>query len=502
MLKRLVFALAVLLVLAGVLYFAAARILGSDLVRSTLEQQLSASLGQPVKIGAASAAIYPRVAVDLHSVAIGEPASVTVSRMRVVTGLRPLLSRRVEEAEVILSDGELRLPVAFDLIPAPTAAPPPNQTPALTIVSIRTIEVRRLSLVAGTQTWVMDADSTIEGDRLDVNRLSAQSAVTRLQGSGALTSIARNEGEFTVAADPLDLDELIVFGSALSRPGAKPSSTPAAQPPTPMRVTVKVTAPSGRFAAQPFRDLATTATLTAGAFSLSPLAVGALGGRFDGRIDADTRKSVPVLRLNGRIDGLDIVEAMKLAGSEGGITGRLGGTVSLSAAGTESATLLRSARGTIAAAITNGTMPRLDLVRPIVLAFGKPSGAPPPGSGSGFSRMGGTFALANGVVSTQDLAMAARDFDLTGQGSVELASGALSARGDVMLSRELTAQAGVDLRRYAQQDGRVVVPATIGGSLQQPSVALDVVAATRRALENEIQRRAKSFFDDLFKRKK
>lgn len=502
MLKRLVLVFAVLLVLTGVLYFAAARILGSDLVRSTLEQQLSASLGQPVKIGAASAAIYPRVAVDLHSVAIGEPASVTVSRMRVVTGLRPLLSRRVEDAEVILSDGELRLPVAFDLIPAPTAAPPPNQTPALMIVSIRTIEVRRLSLVAGTQKWVMDADSRIEGDRLDVNRLSAQSAVTRLQGSGALASIARNEGEFTVAADPLDLDELIAFSSALSRPAAKPSSTPAAQPPTPMRVTVKVTAPSGRFAAQPFRDLATTATLAPGAFSLSPLAVGALGGRFDGRIDADTRKSVPVLRLNGRIDGLDIVEAMKLAGSEGGITGRLGGTVSLLAAGTESATLLRSARGTIGAAITNGTMPRLDLVRPIVLAFGKPSGAPPPGSGSGFSRMGGTFALANGVVSSQDLAMAARDFDVTGQGSVELASGALSARGDVMLSRELTAQAGVDLRRYAQQDGRVVVPATIGGSLQQPSVALDVVGATRRALENEIQRRAKSFFDDLFKRKK
>jgi uncharacterized protein involved in outer membrane biogenesis len=502
MLKRLVLVLAVLLVLAGILYFAAAHILGSELVRSTLEQQLSASLGQPVRIGAASAAIYPRVAVDLHSVAIGQPTSVTVNRMRVVTGLRPLLSRRVEDAEVILSDGELRLPVAFDLIPAPTGAPLPDQAPALTIVSIRTIEVRRLSVVAGTQKWLMDADSRIEGDRLDVSRLSAQSAVTRLRGSGALTSIARNEGEFTVAADPLDLDELIVFGSALSRQPAKTTSTSAARPPSPMRVTVKVAAPSGRFASQPFRDLATTATLAAGAFSLSPLAVRALGGRFDGRIDADTRKSVPLLRLNGRIDGLDIVEAMKVAGSDGGITGRLGGTVSLSAAGTDSATLLRSARGSMVAAITNGTMPRLDLVRPIVLAFGKPSGAPPPGSGSGFSRLGGTFALANGVVSSQDMAMAARDFDVTGQGSVELASGALSSRGDVVLSRELTAQAGVDLRRYAQQDGRVVVPATISGTLQQPAVALDVVAATRRALENELERRAKSFFDDLFKRRK
>ena len=207
-----------------------------------------------------------------------------------------------------------------------------------------------------------------------------------------------------------------------------------------------------------------------------------MGGRFDGRLDADTRKSVPLLRLSGRIDGLDIVEAMKAAGSQGGITGRLGGSLSLSAAGTDSATLLRTARGSMSAAITDGTMPRLDLVRPIVLAFGKPSGAPSPGSGSGFSRLAGTFALANGAVSSKDIAMAARDFDVNGQGSVELASGALSARGDVVLSPELTAQAGVDLRRYAQEDGRVVVPATVGGTLQQPSVALDLAAATRRAL--------------------
>jgi len=504
MLKRLLIALAVLVVLAAVLYFAAARILGSDLVRSTLEQQLSTALGQPVKIGAASAAIYPRVAVDLHSVAIGDPVSVNVGRIRVVTGLRSLLSRIVEDAEVIVSDGELRLPLAFDLVPAGSNAPAPGQSPALTIVSIRVIQLRQVALVAGAQRWLSDADCRVEGDRLEVNRLSARSAVTRFQGSGALSSISRNEGQFTIAASPLDLDELIAFGSALSRPAAKASPTPAAGAgtPVPMHLTVKLTAPSGQLAEQPFRDLATTATIASGAFSFSPFAIGALGGRFEGRLDADTRKSSPVLRLTGRIDGLDVVEALKLAGSSGGITGRLGGTVSLSASGTDSATLLRSARGSMTTAITDGTMPRLDLVRPIVLAFGKPSGAPPAGSGSGFSRLGGTFALSNGTVSSKDIAMASRDFDVTGEGSVALASGALSARGNVVLSQELTAQAGVDLRRYAQENGRVVVPATVSGTLQEPAVALDVAAATRRALENELQRRAKSFFDDLFKRKK
>ena len=69
-------------------------------------------------------------------------------------------------------------------------------------------------------------------------------------------------------------------------------------------------------------------------------------------------------------------------------------------------------------------------------------------------------------------------------------------------SREPTAQAGVDLRRYAQEDGRVIIPTTISGTLQQPQISLDILAAARRALGNEFQRRLKSFVGDLFKKKK
>jgi hypothetical protein len=72
----------------------------------------------------------------------------------------------------------------------------------------------------------------------------------------------------------------------------------------------------------------------------------------------------------------------------------------------------------------------------------------------------------------------------------------------VILSRDLTAQAGSDLRRYAQQDGRVIVPATVGGTLEHPSVFIDVTAAAKRAFENEVKRRATDFIGGLFKKKK
>ena len=164
--------------------------------------------------------------------------------------------------------------------------------------------------------------------------------------------------------------------------------------------------------------------------------------------------------------------------------------------------MLRDARGTADAAITNGVIPGLEMVRTIVLAFGKPSGAPPQGSGSAFTRLAGTFNIGNGSLATNNLTFASRDFDMNGRASLHVASGALDAATNVVLSKELTAQAGTDLRRYAQSDGRVIVPARISGTLANQSVSIDLAAATQRALENELKRRAKGLLDDFFKKKK
>ena len=177
-------------------------------------------------------------------------------------------------------------------------------------------------------------------------------------------------------------------------------------------------------------------------------------------------------------------------------------SLAVQGAGADAAGLLKSARGTVSATVADGTLPRLDMVRRLVLAFGKPSGAPAEGAGTAFKTLAGTFVLANAGLTSDSLTMKSRDFDLQGHGSLRLDSGAVDARTDVILSPELTAQAGTDLRRYAQQDGRVILPATIGGTLEAPSVSIDTAAAARRALGNEIQRRATDFLGGLFKKKK
>ena len=497
--RRVLLAVAVvLLIVAGGVYVAATRLLASDYARRAIEQQLTTFLGQPVRIGALSAAIYPRVAVDLETVSIGTPPAITLAHVRVVTGLRALFSRTISDAEVIVRNSRLELPLRVDLSRMNAVTSAPAGGSGFTIASVRILSLENVELVAPPHVTRVDMEGSLAGDRFDITRLALRGTSSRVDGKGTLSSIERLEGRVEAKGDPLDLDELMAITSAFTSTAGSAGQTPGAMP---MRLAISLTATKGKFAAYTFNDLSTDVQLTRGNVRLAPLAVRVFGGRFNGQLEVDTAASVPQLRLNGRVDGLDVAQLMKANGSAGGITGTFGGTVALSASGADAPTVLQTAHGTIAAAIVNGTIEHLDLVRTVVLAFGKPSGAPPPGSGSAFSRLGGTFALARRTLTSDDVSLTARDFDVNGRSTLQLSTGALDARGNVALSRELTSQAGTDLRRYAQQDGRVIVPAVIGGTIDRPSVSVDVQAAAARAFQNEIRRRATDIFQGLFKKK-
>lgn len=459
--KWLAIMLAVLVVAALAVYVLAGRLLGSDSARARIEQELSARLGQPVRIGSMSAALFPDVAVDLREVSIGEPEALRLGRVKVLTSLRALFAETVQIREVAVFDGR-----------------PIGPKPGFTF----------------------DLNAAVLGDRLDVRSLTVRGATTRIDGTGVLTSIANLEGTFDVTSELLDLEELFAIAAALAPPEA--SGTGRAQRSSPMHLVVKTTARRVRFGTYEFSDLFTTIDAVPSRFRLADLSLGWFGGRFKGRLDAHTGRAEPQMQLAGTIADLDVAALLARSGSAGGVTGRLGGTLSLAAAGTNGASLLRNAKGTITATVTQGSIPRLDLIRTLVLAFGKPSGAPAQGSGTAFERLGGTFALADGTISSGNLSLAARDFDANGGVRLAVESGAVEARADVVLSPELTAQAGTDLRRYAQEDGRVIVPATVSGTLDNPKVFIDVAAATRRALGNELQRRTRDFLGGLFKKKK
>ena len=503
MLRKLAIGLLLLLVLAaGAVVLVARGAVGNDALRTALEQQLSTAVKQPVRIARLGASFYPRVAIDLHDVTIGEPAGATITELSVATGLRGLLSRRVEEAEVIVSNSRIPVSVAAGITGAVTSAPPAAPGSGITLVSVRTLAFRHVELITGAQSLLVDFESSLAGDCLDVTRLTAQSAGTHLEARGALTSIGRRQGRFTAAASRLEFDELLALASALSTSSAAATATAASAAPgnPPLDLTIELSAPGGTAGGYAFTALTSTLHITPAELQLQPLRFGVFGGTYDGRITAATARAVPDVGVEGRIAGIDILTLLRETRGTSSLSGKLSGSIALTTRGTTGDAMLAAARGTGRVTIANGVIPGLEMVRTVVLAFGKPSGTPPAGAGSAFEKIDAAFSLANRTLHSDDLSFTSRDFDMAGAPTIHLPEGGIDMRTSVRLSRELTAQAGTDLRRYAQEDGRVVVPAIISGTVAAPSVMVDVKAVVSRALENEIKRRVQGLFDRLIKK--
>jgi hypothetical protein len=503
--RMLLVTVAMLVAAAAVLWLFAASFLGSDAVRSRMERELSSRLGQPVSIGAVSGSLLPRLAIDLHDVSMGEPVSARFTRVSIVTGLAVLWTREIVDAEFVVSDGEVREPWALPVPMAGTRVPGADGAPVV-IRSIRRLALHDIRLESADQVLTLDLDSTVSADRLDVSRVAIRSAATRIEGAGAVTSVSRREGTFDLRADPLDLDEVLAvmaaFGGSDSA-AARGSAAGGADVQPNLRVAL--TAPSGRLSGHEFSDLSATIHAGGPRLVMSPLTFGIFGGRYEGTVEVDTAGATPDLRLQGDLAGMDVGRLLALAGAPGGMTGRLDGRVDMRASAATGSTAtaggaaagLQTARGMTAVTVREGHIPGLHMVREVILAFGRPSDELPASSGSPFSRLTATFTLRDGVARTDDLLLASPDFDMHARGSLGVDTGALDLHAEVALSRELTVQAGTDLRRFAEEDGRVLLPARITGTAGSPRIAPDVRAATSRALQNELRRRIVPLFRDL-----
>ena len=77
---------------------------------------------------------------------------------------------------------------------------------------------------------------------------------------------------------------------------------------------------------------------------------------------------------------------------------------------------------------------------------------------------------------------------------MSLETKALDGMVDMTLSEELSQQAGTDLARYTREGNRIVLPANLGGTLEQPRITINALAAVKRGLQNEIRERLKGLF--------
>jgi len=487
--RRLIIGLLVLVLLVGAALAAFVYwMLAGDGTRLALERQGSAWLGQPVHIESARPQILPRIGVQLHNVTVGSPARVSLADVEVSTGLRALLSRRIEDAAVTISDSRIDMPLPFEVPGSAGRGTPTSASGTVQLVSITAIRLRNVVISSRGREIALSADSSLVGSRLTLRSATASSRATTITATGLVQVEPALDAQLQANANKLDVDDLLALADAFSPGGGRATSSRS-----PGRIVAKIAADSVSAAGLTLPQFTTTARVQGDRVSLSPTRFLLFGGRYEGDLDLNLRDSTSV-KLASRIKDVDVAQLAAFGGVPDTITGKLSGSGTFEGRGDDFTAVLASARGSGTATILNGTIRRLNLVRTVVLFFGRPA----PGTEAAtdaFDRMDARFTLARQVLTAEALSLQSRDADIVAQGTLSLASKALDGHADVSLSEELSKQAGTDLYRYTQEGNRIVLPASIGGTLSSPRLTIDAGAAVKRGLKNEVERRMKGLLD-------
>jgi uncharacterized protein involved in outer membrane biogenesis len=492
-------------VAAGALYW----FLSGDGIRRAIEEQATAWLGQPVHIASARAQLYPRVGIELSDVRLGEPARISLQTVAISAPLRPLLSRRIEDAEITLAKSRIDLPLPF-AIPTGAGGNGTGNTRSgsggIQLVSIRAISLRDMTITSRGRQVTASAESSLAGSTLTLQRFTATSGRTSLEATGTVQLEPVVDARLTIKANQLDVDELLALSSAFT-PSLPAASAPAAgasapKPPSAAsgaepHVNARITAASARTGDLEVQDFAATIDSKGQRVSLTPLTFRLFGGTYDGAITA-TLGDTMAATIRSKITDLDVAKLAAYGGAADTVTGRLSGSGTFTGQGKDVESALAHARGNGSAVMTKGAIQHLDLVRTVVVFFGRKASDAPAASNS-YERIDLTFSLANQVARADSFALQSQDFDLTGAGTLSLATKALDGKFNVTLSEKLSAQAGTDLARYTREGNRVVLPTQVGGSLDHPRVTIDAKAALQRGIRNEVDRRLKGILGGLVK---
>ena len=488
--RRLLMAIGVVLVLLAVSAAALLWFVRGDGVRLALEQQASAWLGQQVRISSARAQLLPRLGVHLADVRIGQAGEVALASVDLATGLWPLLSRRIEDAELVLSDSRLTMPLPFRIFSGDGSTA--GAITDFEVVSIRRIRLDNVRIVSRGRELDVSIDSSLAGPRVELTEITAAASNTSVRGSGSITLQPAADVQLELDADRVDVDDLLALTQAFT-PAGPDGARGTTQ--VPGRLTARVTATEVTAAGLRLPQFVTTVRVQGGRISLSPTRFMLFGGRYEGDLDVSLVRETS-MTLAARVRDVDVAQLAAFGGVPDTITGRLTGSGTFSGSGPDLRSVLASASGEGTATISTGTIRNLNLVRTVVLFFGRP--APNTASATdAFERIDLRFTLANHVLNAEAMSTRSRDSDVVGSATLALSTKQLSGRADLSLSEELSAQAGTDLSRYTREGNRIVLPATIRGTLGAPQLSIDAGAAIERGLRNEVERRLKGLLEQF-----
>jgi uncharacterized protein involved in outer membrane biogenesis len=474
-----------------------------------VETQLSAMLGQPVSIDRMDIELFPRVAVGGGPVRIGAATTgapaLQIAHVRLVPRLeslwkRPLVIERIELDGFdvsILRDRQKRWHVPR-AVPVPTA----DERPGARLEQVRITRGRigvfdeapggGISETARIQD--IETEVAVEKGGLRLSPLSGRIGRALISGE-ARTDAATVR--LSISTPSIADDDLPIFlkllGSArpdfLHLPTGASASADVRVDRASSRLsgTGKLSAAQVLLGAVQLQRFESPFTVAHTRIDFNPMSFNLYGGDQQGNAQIQLMDSPATWTSGSRVKGLDVGDFLSA------LTGRdqrLDGTGSITAAlqGRIGEPLERTLIGRTGILVTDGVVRDFPLMASINRALKVDEET---SRDTRFERLSATFQVFGGQATTEDLVLESGDVRVAAQGRIG-ADRSIAMRGQAILSANRVARAVTHVRELARlknSRGEIELPLTISGSLDTPSINVDLKAAIVEGIGDEIRRR-------------
>jgi hypothetical protein len=523
--RRLVLFAALLLAIlaaAGLLVLRAT--LDPEALRRAAETRLSAMLGQPVSIAGVHVSLFPVPALIGDGIVLGaerQAPDLALQRIRIVPRLGSLLRGPYVIREVTLEGLTVRV---VRESPGRWKFPPVMPVPGRDTASQAVIE--RVWLRGGrVLVWELSSrDGMHETSSIDdvEGEAVAGAAGLRISPIRGRVGGAAIAGEAVLDAQTARID----FGMSDIKAGDLGAvlGLAAADPPASLRLTQAAAASmSIRIDRQTFRLSGTgsvrapdisiesirlhgvEAPITTDGVTLTfdPATFTMYGGKHRGSVSIDLSKTPARFSLDGKVSGVDVSGFLR---DFTGRDQRLDGTASAVPAlrGIVGEPIPQTLDGRMQVDVADGVIREFPLLTAINRALRLAEGD---ARDTRFERLSATLvfqsraarssagARAPGYATTEDLVMQARDVRVGAAGRIGF-DRSLDLTGRAVLSPEKTAAAVRSVRELSglrNDRGELELPLTITGTVDSPSIRIDLKAAVGRSIKDELRRRLRGW---------
>ncbi|HKB06737.1 MAG TPA: AsmA-like C-terminal region-containing protein, partial [Candidatus Polarisedimenticolia bacterium] len=348
---------------------------------------------------------------------------------------------------------------------------------------------------------------TVDGDRAEWKDFKVRAGASSLEGSLQVEDFIHPRVGFKLTSPRIDLNEIIATLVPTTPTGTVPASAEAGAGSAGILEEIsgagRLDVKQVRFQTFDLSNVGASMTLAKSVFSLKDLRASLYGGTLNGSASVDLSRAVPRYALAARLKGVDVDPLLTDYDKElsGLLRGRLAGTLDLGASGAGMDTILKTAGGSGAVELTDGSLTSFSVLKQLAalleLAGGKGIGR----ESTPFESLTSELRIADGRARTDDLALRSTDLDLDAKGWVGLDS-RLDLNVTALFSEESTRGMVAKNARLGglTADDRLVIHFGLGGDLASPTFRLDSRAQVQTAKEKAKEKLRERVTDRFLKK--